>query len=67
MTRKPPNELRRDIRERETKTSSPRRFRVVEVTFMLDRRDAFEVCLYGDFNHWARESLRMIQRDAGGS
>ena len=68
MTRKSPtrkNELKGDNGESETK-ASPSRLKAVAVTFILDRPDACEVFLCGDFNQWARESLRMIRNDGAG-
>jgi 1,4-alpha-glucan branching enzyme len=69
VTRKFPtsdNALNGDNGALET-TASPRsRLKVVEVTFILDRPDAREVFLCGDFNQWAPESLRMIRRVGAG-
>jgi 1,4-alpha-glucan branching enzyme len=66
MTRKSPtrkNELKGDNGESERKAASPIRLKAVEITFILDHPSACEVFLSGDFNQWARESLRMIRRD----
>lgn len=37
-----------------------------EVVFALERPEAKEVYLCGDFNQWSPMSLRMFQRDGNG-
>jgi 1,4-alpha-glucan branching enzyme len=69
MTRKPStrkHEWKANNGESEAKAALPSRLKAVEVTFILDRSDACEVFLCGDFNEWARETLRMIRRDGAG-
>jgi len=69
MARKLPakkNELKGDNGESETKAAAPSRSKAVEVTFVLNDPNACEVFLCGDFNQWARESLRMIRRGEAG-
>jgi 1,4-alpha-glucan branching enzyme len=46
-----------------THLAAPKR---MEVVFALDRPDAKEVYLCGDFNQWSPMSLRMFQRDGNG-
>lgn len=40
--------------------------KLVEVTLSLERLEAQEVYLCGDFNQWSPVSLRMIRRDDNG-
>jgi len=50
-----------------TKASGPPApSRLVGVTFSLDRPEAREVCLCGDFNQWSPTSLRMIRHGTSG-
>lgn len=40
--------------------------KVIEVTFALERAEAREVYLCGDFNSWSPKGMRMIRRDGNG-
>ncbi len=56
--------MQKKSKHRDNKPDSPEtKPRVVEVTFALERSEAQEVYLCGDFNQWSHRASRMIRRN----